>query len=484
MVQVIEQFDPFGKLGEGLGKGLQEGMTQGAQNARLSAGLERLKSLPAGSQPLDWMQTLARSGMTQEQMAMAMPLIREQMARQDVQRAAKPGLDVPSAAGQERPESVKAIPLTGPVGGEQKSKVDVINPATATWEDYYKFEPKSSLTVGELKHKMGARPEWSPERFDVERAKVQNQFPSYTPEQVENRAQKNLERTQAIYDEKSRQISVREKAEEDYRTAAPLSIAKYLQSDDLKSAWNEVNARDQQQLIDKFLPSVSSGDKSATQVAEQLGQVALDIANARVELKKKGETGWLHIGKHEFGPTTGTELKNMANTMLPLANLGLRETIYNDYQNVSGISAPKASFLAKPMNPDLMKEYEKLPFAKQQHVQPFGIPGLVGMVPSTKLDDKTVKEFVDNVINKRLLTPDDPILGVAYAIKQKGGDENIWYDAIDDAVKNRKIVLDQFQQEELGNRQPVKPTPMDKWTGDADNISWYKIMKRLFFGRD
>lgn len=402
MVQSIEQYDLFGKIGKSLGTGLSEQLPKEIDRTRLAKGLQELRQQgQQGMNPFDAaVKIFSLPGLRPEVAATLMPLFQQELLRQQGQQQAtqgdtstqgKPQFSGATAQGMPSPISSEAEPFVGT--GKQAS---IPSP-------YLSFDQKQRKALN-----------------------LMAQNPTLYPDQstAMNAVDKDEQAGITRYNEIGSLFDTR--------------LTDYLQKENKSGAWENIP----EEYLDKFRQQAYvktlKGNVSPEDAAREEAQDALQFSKVREEFK----------GKNFFNKTSRGHKKSYLDSLPSYEKYGAKELFVQDLKNYHSVSEPVAKALAYPLSGDMKKsisKYRNIDFVKN----------------STRPENEVVSEINKIVEN---ISPDDSLNTIMLNLKSKGFDDNIFIDTVKKLYASDKLNLTKQQKNELDTIKPYPRIAMaDMW---------------------
>lgn len=436
-MQIIE--DPRKNVGAAIGSGLGQGLSQGFQQmfgeryrqSQLAQGLEQLKG-QTFQNPIDAMQSLVRSGASEQQIGMLMPYLERQMQNQaflNKQRVGQPSygpVDVQQTNASSRQSlQQNQLPIDESLiqpSAEQKlikrTKPPTENQLDALAAEEYTNNPGLYKTPLEAKEKIRNEYRSIIEREDIERAELQSA-----------RDQKTSIRNEAI-------------KRAGYNLSVP-GIEEKL--------YAEVPGESINKWIDEVDPLVAKGKITQEKASEMVAKKIKNLADVRTANRVSGaDSGLWPLRKHS---QTKSEIEAQQKKY---ADYGEQKTMVPDMMKNHGMSRGGASAVAYPIknNPQLYQKINSLP----ANVNP-----ITQAKKGVEVAQKIALEL------PKLINKDVSIQAVGYKLAELGYNADTFMDTVRKLYLDGKIPLTLEQQNELD--YAISPT-----LGDLYFFSLSKIL--------
>lgn len=402
MVQSIEQYDLFGKVGKSLGTGLSEQLPKEIDRTRLAKGLQELRQQgQQGMNPFDAaVKIFSLPGLRPEVAATLMPLFQQELLRQQGQQQANQS-NQPSQ-GQPNTSGVTPQGTASPISAEAQPFVGVGKQASIP-SPYWDNSKKESMA----RQKMAQNP---------------TLYPDY------NTALGAVDKEEQVGITRYNEIG----------TLFDGRLADYLQKQNKSGTWENIP----EEYLDKFrqqaYAKTLTGNVSPEDAAREQAQDALQFSKVREELK----------GKNFFNKTSRGHKKTYLDSLPAYERFGAKELFVQDLKNYHNISEPVAKAIAYPLSSEMknaMSIYKNVDFVKNS-VKP----------EKEKISDIT--EVIENI------NPDDSINTIMLNLKSKGFDDNLFIDTIKKLYQSDKLNLTKQQKNELDTIKPYPRVTMpDMW---------------------
>lgn len=427
MVQVIQQSDPFGKIGQAFGQGLGEQIPQEVGRHRLSSALQQFEKESAGMTPLQQLTRISTiPGITPQMIQSFGDLAKQQSKSQALIQQAQQSRERPV-----NPFTQEKAPEE-PGMEKQAPSLTTRTPVQATLEPYI---PKSFT---QLQSRAGELLAQNPALYA--------QDPNLAMQAAVQEDAQEQARNQALQGQRTNEQNVQNLVQsslQNQRLKLGAELPGNVYNDIENKAINAVKPKSQggeglteQEAIQKYgkdLDAISRDYKAV----ETVGTAKLITANA------KGNKDTLRSVRNKFKERN--DLENFADTMIAKNKL----------------SPSKAAYLAYPVSEqkELNNKILKLPHLTREGGIEYsgGYPKAVKGLTEEQIRAKTY-EAAEKIADSM---GDGSPLAIAEELQSRGYDPYAWMDYVD---RNRKkLDLSERQGRELDKPRNFTPSINDMW---------------------
>lgn len=411
------------QLGAGIGKGLAAQVPQEINRYRLSKGLEGLGQM-GNLSPLEQVSKLYQiPGITPDMVATLAPLLQKAQIARESREKRIGGLDQTMQSGM----TGNLQPgMTGDLTSALVDQKKATQPPASTQAIDRRASPNYLLPS-------------TPEELNKKALQLQNQFPYRFGDNYE-----------AALAEAQRLDSERLAIDQAYQSRSDLVEQEFQKQLEQKiqkggtetyaDVLGDLQSRFQKEAIDM----VDRGLASPQEAARQVSKKALDFAKSRQQLK--------NIGMQWFLSTTPAKVRDAYSVIRKeYDKVGELESFEKDLQTFEGLSPYYSSSLAYPTEGN--KDIENI-IKSSQPVPSFAYAtGIKGKEDISQLSEKIGSK----------IKPDDSILSIGLALKDKGFNEEDFIKEINKLYNENKIQLNERQVRELQNTSTSTPNLDDLW---------------------
>lgn len=418
MVQIIEQQDKFGKVGQSFGKGLGDSIPEEVDRYRLAQGLNKFATEAEGRNPLQNQAAISSiPGVTPQMIQSFGELAKQQSQANSIKNLSKEPVTNPYKSNATNPEKPK------------EDKAPSLTTATPIEETLKPYIPK---TYDEKLRR-------SAQLFEANPGLYKND-PSLAFTHAESEDQSNQLRSKSIQDQRLKQQNVQEKVETELK-----SQATKLGANVPGTVYSEV----ENQAINSVKPIAEGGEGLTEQQAKKKYGLELDAISRGYQALKTLGIGKFLTQTPEGNKQTLKSIREGFKERNDLENLALT------YIEENKLSPAKAFYLAYPVNEvkELNNIISKLPTLNKEVTLKRGFPEKVIQSPEKtyELAPKIAQSMGQN----------GSPLAIGEELQSRGYDRNAWLDYVD---KNRKkLNLTARQERELDFPRDNTPTLDDIW---------------------
>jgi hypothetical protein len=436
VVQVIDQPNPWGEIGKGLGQGLSEQLPKEVDRNRLVQGL---KNLPKGGSLIDNAAYLySIPGMRPELAQTLLPLLANQSQIEALNSQA--GSDM----SQSQQGGMTTSPKMGDVRAPGMEKTDQPIPQPRSeFEKSFGYEPKSLRTPADIERAKSQRPVWSQQQKYQRAAQLD---PRLYPTIQDRLAQVDREEKyqQDLFDTgisaANSRMMLQTAAEQDFNK----KLTSLLQKGSESETWASIPAEFQQKYTNKVRSLVDEGE-SPEVASEKVSNEALSFVKSREKLIS-AKTSFFDVNKVPYQ-------QQIKGSRRAYEKAGALDLYKNDLENAQGLGPYLSSEMAFPPSSDINKEIGKLPKVRVK-VSKDGIP--IG-TKDFPLAIPNVESIAKNI------TPDDSLKTIQSELRNKGYDDLELLDTVKRLYSDGQVSLTDRQVRELEDYRPSSYNLSDFW---------------------
>lgn len=436
-MQIIE--DPRKNVGSAIGAGLGQGLSQGFSKAfeqkynqeRLSQGLENLKTQDY-TNPLDAVQQLIKSGATESQLTMLMPLVERQMQNKAFLKKHQNGMTTHSNLNEPQTNIISPESTV-----QQKEQIDesLIQPGAEQ-----KLIKRTKLPTENELDTLAA--------YEYSNNPGLYKSPQEAKERIRNEYKSRIERENTEREElqasKDLKTSIRDEAIK--RAGYNLSVPGVEEK-----LYEEVPGESINKWIDEIDPLVAKGKITQEKASEIVARNIKNLADVRTANRVSGEdSGMWPLKKY-------SQIKSeVESQQKKYADYGEQKTMVSDLMKNHRMSRGGASAVAYPIknNPQLNQKLNSL-------------PANVNPITQTKKGIEVAQKIAEDL--PKLIKKDDSIQAIGYKLSELGYNADTFINTVRKLYQDGKISLTLEQQNELD--YAISPT-----MGDLYFFSLSKIL--------